>query len=978
MLTFLFASLLTAETAAVSDLCHKFVAALEDRDVIALHKLLGPQTDLSDSQWRSVKDLIEKFEHIHVAREEISIERKEASTAVVHLSVEGTSETIGAPHRTEPLPRNWYLQFEKQGASWRIRSAMTNEQRLAAMIVAQKDDAARRAVLAGAEFDKRVLPIAIASLATDGEDDSGADAVQFALTLSREAADPFAEASCLRLMSTVHVLGHNFAKAIESAEQSLAVARRAQSPDAECAALFTLGIAEWFADDLVDAIDHLDNAGALADRIEDPRSAIKSIYMAAYILQRQGHLSAAIDHAQRSQKLSEKYGWHTGVVDALLMTSTIHDQLQNVEIYSQLSRRAYGEAIKIDDLGRAAMAVYNLAEAQTRLGHSDRAIASLERVIHLPITEMFRASALDLLGVSLSAQHRYAEAEKALTDSLTISRQKDDRRLAQLTLAHLSDLRFLQGRLEEALARAREAIDITVAGEGGSRSAGEFRPWIAWTAEGRALDKLGRADDAMAAFRKAIDLIEESRQSSSASEETLTHYFRGNAYPYLALIDLFARKKNTEAALVLSEKIKGRTLRDAIERGRVDLPSLMTPEEKAHENELNHKIAELSRARLTASAAQRAKLDEAVQRAEDNLQSFTETLYLARTRATPAIDSSAPLSPPSLPKDAVILDYIVTEESTIVFTIAAGTAHRAKRLPITRHDLALRARRFARALERRDLRWGAEARQLYKILVAPVERSIRSKRVICIIPDDVLWQLPFEALVSADGAPLLEKSAIFYSPSLSFLQASARQEGRQRPQSLLAIGNPAGTAQRLPEAEDEVRSISRLYPTAKVFAGSQARETIVKKELSQFDVLHFATHAVIDDRSPMFSSLLLTADDQNDGLLQARELLRLTLRADLAVLSACQTGHGAVYPGEGVVGLSWAFLFAGCPASVVSRWMVNSRGTADVMVPFHRQLVGHNVSAAEALRRAELAVRRQPQYQHPYYWAAFQVVGVGW
>ncbi len=974
MVVVLLASLLTAESLSVSDLAHRFVVALERRDIVALHKLAAAGTNFDDPAWLSVNEFLDTADRIQITCEEIRFERQEGSTLTVRLHVEGTSVTAGAPRRSMSVPRLWQLQLQKEKDSWRIRSAMTAEQALASRIIAEPDNAARWAMLPGNEFDSKGLSLAIAWLATDGTHERAADAVQFAIDLTRENGDAVVEAECLRLLSVANVLAHDSRKALVYADRSLSVARHEQSLDAECAALFALGIAEWLSDDPLAGVEHLEEAGALVDRIDDPRTAIKSIYMAAHILLRQGDLSGALAHAERSQKLSERYRWRTGIVDALLMTGTIHDQLQNAEIYSQLSRRAYDEAVKIDDSARAAMAVYNQAEAETRLEHFDRAIGPLNRMIQLPISELLRTSALDLLGASLTKQRRYAEAESALAESLDISRKIDDRRLAQLTLAHLSDLRFAQGRYTDALSNAREAIDITASGEGATRTAGEFRPWVAWTARGRALEKLGRPEEAITAFRRAIDLIEQSRQSSPASELTSIHYFRGNAYPYLALIDLLIRKHAHQEALVLSMKIKGRTLHDAVEGGRVDLPSLMSSEERAHERELNRRIARLSRARMAASDAQRGALDDAIRRAQDTLQAFSETLYLARTRATTAADVSAPSPPSSLTRDALILNYVVTEESVIVFTIDETASH-ARRLPVKRSDLRLRIARFARAVEQRDLRWRADARQLYDLLLTPVEQHLRSKRVIGIIPDDVLWHVPFEALLAPDGAPLIERVAVFYSPSLSFLRAPVRARRRH---SLLAVGDPSGTAERLPEAEEEVRSIAAVYQDASVFTGTRARETTIKSEAGKYDVLHFATHALIDDRSPMFSTLLLTADKENDGLLQARELLRLNLRADLAVLSACRTGRGAVYPGEGVVGLSWALLLAGCPTSVVSRWIVNSRSTADLMIAFHRELSGHDLTPAEALRRAALAMRSQPQYRHPYYWAAFQVVGIGW
>jgi len=157
----------------------------------------------------------------------------------------------------------------------------------------------------------------------------------------------------------------------------------------------------------------------------------------------------------------------------------------------------------------------------------------------------------------------------------------------------------------------------------------------------------------------------------------------------------------------------------------------------------------------------------------------------------------------------------------------------------------------------------------------------------------------------------------------------------------------------------------------------EARESLFKEEAGRYRVLHLATHGIVDERSPMYSALVLAAapDDRDDGLLEARELMSLTLHADVAVLSACDSGSGGVRPGEGVVGLSWAFLVAGCPTTVVSRWTAESRATSRLMIEFHRRLVAGD-SKPEALRRAQRSLMGDRRYAHPFYWAPFVVIGL--
>ena len=186
----------------------------------------------------------------------------------------------------------------------------------------------------------------------------------------------------------------------------------------------------------------------------------------------------------------------------------------------------------------------------------------------------------------------------------------------------------------------------------------------------------------------------------------------------------------------------------------------------------------------------------------------------------------------------------------------------------------------------------------------------------------------------------------------------------------------------LPEAEEEVKTLGQLYGAAnsRVFIGSEAREKVVKTEAAKYEVLHFATHGLLDNRNPMFSYLTLaqTAEDPNeDGLLEAREILNMNLHAKLAVLSACQTARGRVGTGEGVIGMSWALFVAGVPTTVASQWKVDSASTTTLMIDFHRHLTKKKETKAEALRQASLELLRSERYRHPFYWAGFVMIGDG-
>jgi len=182
-------------------------------------------------------------------------------------------------------------------------------------------------------------------------------------------------------------------------------------------------------------------------------------------------------------------------------------------------------------------------------------------------------------------------------------------------------------------------------------------------------------------------------------------------------------------------------------------------------------------------------------------------------------------------------------------------------------------------------------------------------------------------------------------------------------------------------ADLAVQAISEVYGPGRsvIFTRSAATEARAKSEMGNYSVLQFFTHGLLDDRRPLYSALMLSSGEKGteDGMLEAREVMDLKLNADLAVLSACETA-GRAGRGEGLIGMSWAFLVAGCPSVVVSQWKVGTLATKELMVEFHRQLMRSGaapISKVQALRKAALKVRNTTLLEHPYSWAGFILVG---
>ena len=316
------------------------------------------------------------------------------------------------------------------------------------------------------------------------------------------------------------------------------------------------------------------------------------------------------------------------------------------------------------------------------------------------------------------------------------------------------------------------------------------------------------------------------------------------------------------------------------------------------------------------------------------------------------------------------------------------------------------------------------ARALYDLLVAPVEPRVAASDRLLIVADGPLHTLPWATLMrdSKPGSPryLAEWKPIHTAASatafaeLKRLRSGAHRDG---PIDVAAFGDPkypapgsrAGSAMRgtgaesepgdaygepqldailrsgfrlepLPLSRGEVETIASLYaPRSTAYLGSDATESRARSVGRDVSLIHYACHAVLDERFPLDSALVFTIPEKpqadDNGLLQAWEILeKMRIDADLVTLSACESGLGREAGGEGLVGLTRAFQFAGAHSVLASLWKVDDRSTAALMKGFYRHLKAGK-SKDEALRLAQVELIHSADFAQPRFWAAFQING---
>jgi len=669
---------------------------------------------------------------------------------------------------------------------------------------------------------------------------------------------------------------------------------------------------------------------------------------------------------------------------------------------------------------KMSVALENIGRLDKNQGHYVAALKQYREALRLASEageKLRMASLLTDIGEVYELQGQYRAALDALFQGMQLSAHGGYQRELAQSYNFIALVYLHESRAEEAVTFAERASQV--AGKSGDREA-FFR---ARTTAARAYRELGQMEKARLALQEAIDTVETLRGDAAGTVTHRQRFFEKRSIPYKEMADLLASQGRASEALAFAERAKGRVLLDVLQRGKIRPRKAMTDSERQQEQELETEQVSLnsqiqrgegeSKPDKQRLDSLKAKLEQA--RIRDD--QFQIALYAAHPELKTERGQASPISleqTAELLRDdgAALLEFSVGEKRSYLFVVTRKNGSptpqmRVYPLHAGAPDLAKKAEEFRQTLAARAPDFQVLGKQLYQLLLAPAQRQLAGKHMLIVVPDGALWNLPFQALIQGNGRYVVEQYAVAYAPSLTVLREIERahknndpaKETSQAP-TLLAMADPvlgqptlahASFAYRgeklgpLPDARREVQSLKQFYPgpESEIDVGQEAREDRFKVEAGKFRIVHLASHAVLDNANPMYSNILLSPGDSGneDGLLEAREIMEMDLHANLVVLSACETARGHIAPGEGVIGLNWAFFLAGTPTMVVSQWRVESSSTAALMLSFHRSLnpaLGSGmaeVSVARALQKAEIQTLRKPGYAHPFYWAGFVVMG---
>jgi CHAT domain-containing protein len=827
-----------------------------------------------------------------------------------------------------------------------------------------------------------------------------------ALRLQRETGNRAAQIVVLGNLGLTQADLGDIERAAVSFRAALALARAEGDRGNECWLLTNLSYFEYLGGDCPRAAAYADTAVRIAQGISDRETEVQGLINIATAYTGLGDPVRALSASRQAYACAESLADVRHRAGALLAMGAASLDLGRLAGAREAFARADSLYSRIELTPGAWSALVGLCEVSLCEGDTTNAMSNAER-------------ALDLF-----ARAGHAEGEGAAALLLSeLSAAQDPRRA--LTLASRAVALARGRRIAEALALAqRSAVRLSLgeadgAGVDAARACQLVRPshnpQAAWFCE-MALGDAVRASDphqALACYQASIEAVESVQRNLRLEEFKAAHLER-RVEPYFKAADLLASQGRVERAFEVCEKAKARALREFFAASPVSLAPRVPEAMAAATRDLDAKLRTL-RATLAGVAAAEQPDEARVRSIERDIARAKTDWNDLRARVLledPGYAAVLPDVPPvaagrvltALAPDEALLEYFLGPRSSLCI-VAAGDSMHAVRLALTsseatRDVAALRAPMGASSSLTTLGFDTAAALHLRERILDPVLPYLPRIRRLVVVPDGALDAWPLEALVfeapaAAESDTLYavfrrarfvaDRFAVRYAPSASVLHRT-RNKTTAACSGVLAFGDPQDAAAALParRAREEALAVAALLPDGAARVAAEATESSFKALAPRYRLLHVATHGTADETAPLYSSLALAPDSARteDGALHAYEVLGLQLSVDLVTLSACGSGMGRLYEGEGILGLARCFLQAGARQALVSLWNVEDASTSILMQHFYANLAA-GLDETTALARAKEALRRMDggagrarfAYAHPFFWAPFILTG---
>jgi CHAT domain-containing protein/Tfp pilus assembly protein PilF len=860
-----------------------------------------------------------------------------------------------------------------------------------------------------------------------GDTTGGAEAQRRALALERRLGRPYEEAKALNNLGfALHSQG-DLRAALGFYRQALAAFERAGEQGFwKANVLHNLAAVYIGLGEPDEALASHRQVLALQRALGDRRGEARTLHNLGVLDSNLGELGQALDAYTQALALFRESGDRLWEAALLHNRGVAYSGLGDFERALADLEQALAIRREAGDRRGEALTEVAIGHVQLRSGQIAQALALGRRAAGVAAAIANRRG--ELLARLLVARAEVAAGEPAaalaeLTQALGLARLLEDRVAEAWILQLTGEARMALQQPEEAARALAEAVDLARAVQAPARTI------EALTGLARARRKLGRPEQARSRVEEALRLVETLR-TRETDPDLRASFLAAQRAAFELEIDLLMEldrrqpgKGYAEKALAVSERAHARSLLDLLQEAHADIREGVDPRLRDRERGLL--------ARLSAKAGQQAELmsrpvaAERRRAAAGEIRTVLDELARVEAEIRETSPRYAALTQPPLATGAeirglldgesLLLEYWLGEERSFLWAVDAGSVTGFELPPRARIQAAARAvyDRLS-VLAPEDDRFAAAAGTLSRMLLGPVAGRLGTRRLI-VVADGELQYLPFAALPipeAGDSAPLLTRHEIVAAPSASTIALQRRlARHAAAPGDVAVLADPvfspddprvtpgAGTTSaagpgprsapspaapflRLPWSRREAEAIAAVVPAGRSLLALDfraSRATALSPDLAKYRIVHFATHGIIDSRTPALSGLMLSRVGEHgeplDGFLGLRDVYNLRLGADLVVLSGCETALGKEVRGEGLVGLTQGFLYTGARQVVASLWRIEDQATAELMARFYRGLLVEGRPPAAALRLAQLAIRDDRRWRSPYYWSGFVLQG---
>jgi CHAT domain-containing protein/tetratricopeptide (TPR) repeat protein len=860
--------------------------------------------------------------------------------------------------------------------------------------VSGKREEADRLFRQGVEqYEKQQLKLAIASW-------------QRSLELYRDLQDQSSVGTTLKNLSAVYLELQNYDAAITHLEQYLAIVRASKNHQAEQTALITLAETSVKQGRYAAAIDYYQQSLAIIRQQNDRPAEARVLGNLAIAHKVLGHYATAVQMNQAAIQILQALNDQLTEGRVLGNLGNTYEALGDYDQAIAAFEKSIQIAQAVKDEAGAATSHSNLGAVYANLGQYDKATSLQEQSLKISQSlgnKAGEASTLINLGSIFHALNQPKQAIEYYQQSLQIAQttgdlQRQAEALGSLGLAH-EDLQNYPIAIEHhqksfAIAQSINNPRLQI---------------VALNNLGHTLFQAKRLAKAEKALRSAIQLADSLRLELADAYQVSV--FDTQLQTYSLLQQVLIASNQPEAALEASEQGRARAFATLLTRRMAERSSRQGKKAapQLEQSPTIQQIRQIAR-QQNATLVEYAMLpsDEFKFRGKQRAPAAGLFIWVVRpdgkvifrqvdlkTEIQPTLPNANPIatSREAEPANRSLSDLVQNTRTAI--RGLGVVANESNAGGVRNQPIEFSANDPSRVQY--------QLQQLHQILIQPIADVLPTNpddRVI-FIPQESLFLVPFPALQDSEEKYLIEKHTILTAPSIQVLafteqQQRSRGAGEQggelpaipalvvgnptMPKIALATGNQFEQLTPLPGAEAEAIAIAKLLKT-EALTGAAGTKATVLQQMPQAPLIHLATHGLLEYTSPgsqaslsglgIPGAIALAPSGKDDGLLTASEILTLQLQANLVVLSACDTGQGRI-TGDGVVGLSRAFIAAGVPSVVVSLWAVPDAPTAQLMTAFYENLQ-QQPDKAKALRHAMLATLKD--HPNPLDWAAFTLIG---